>query len=343
MVKDTFPLVEVRGTSYEMGRQYGEQASDLIAGYLLLIERITGLSRDTLCANAIQFLPRMEALSPLFVQEVRGLGEGAGISFEEAVLCQVRGEGGHAWPEGCTSFALRREATADGQLLVGQNQDMPPEFSDVSVVLRVQPTDGRPRAVIYTFAGQLGYFGMNEHGVCNYANSIYDFAWQPGLAHYPLKRVCLEQRTVDQCLALFRQHKVCSAANTVLADGQGNMTSAEIRSEGVALYAGDHPNAIVHTNHHLSDDFAPLETGSLPDSFPRHKRMTELVRTHWGGITVETMQMLLADHDGDPYGICRHGGGGWHSTSGHIAEPQKGLLHIRRGHGCTGSWETYAV
>jgi len=32
-----------------------------------------------------------------------------------------------------------------------------------------------------------------------------------------------------------------------------------------------------------------------------------------------------------------------HSTSGHIAEPQRGVMHVRRGHGCLGSWETYTV
>jgi len=342
MVGHTFPLIEARGSAYAMGRQHGEQAAALIRRYLLLIERITGKPRDVLCRNAMRFLPRMRALSEAFVAEVRGLAEGAGISFEEAVLCQVRGEASAAW-EGCTAFALRGEATRDGHALVGQNQDLPPEFGDVSILLRILPDDGRPRALLYTFAGQLGYFGMNAHGVANYANSVYDYAWQPGLAHYPLKRATLEQRTVAECVALFQRHPVCSAANTVLCDGQGEILSLEIRPEGAAPYRGEHPDAIIHTNHYLSAEFRPLETGSLPDSFPRHARMSALVREHWGRITVETLQAFLADHAGDPAGICRHGAGDMHTTSGHIAEPERGLLHIRRGHGCLGSWETYAV
>ena len=92
----TFPVVTVRGTSYELGRQHGEQAAPLVARYLLWIERLTGLPRDTLCRNAMQFVPRLEALSPAFVEEVRGLADGAGISFEEAVLCQARAEAAHA-------------------------------------------------------------------------------------------------------------------------------------------------------------------------------------------------------------------------------------------------------
>ena len=40
-----------------------------------------------------------------------------------------------------------------------------PDYADAAIVLSVKPTDGRPRAVMLTFAGQLGYAGMNEHGV----------------------------------------------------------------------------------------------------------------------------------------------------------------------------------
>lgn len=343
MIHPTYPLVEVSGGAYEMGRQHGEQASELIARYLLLIERLTKRSREVLCRNAMGFLPRMEALSPRFVEEVRGLADGAGISFEEGVLCQVRAEATHAQEGGCTSFALRGEATADGKVLAGQNQDLPPEYNDISIVLRVRPTDGRPRAVIFTFAGQLGYFGMNEYGVANYANSLYDFEWRPGLAHYPIKRAILEQRTVDACVELFRKHPQCSAANTILCDGQGNIADVESRPEGIALFRGQDPDGIVHTNNYLTPEFEPFETGSLPDSFTRLRRMHALVREVWGEITVDALKTMLADHAGDPAGICRHGERGFHTTSGHIAEPEKGLLHIRRGFGCLGSWETYEV
>ena len=343
MIGQSFPLVEVRGSAHEMGRQHGEQAAELIGRYLVLIERITGKSRDLLCSNAMKFLPQMEALSSSFVEEVRGLAEGAGISFQEAVLCQVRAEASESWEGGCTAFALKGEATADGNLLVGQNQDLQPEFSNVSILLKLHPGDGRPRALIYTFAGQLGYFGMNEYGVANYANSVYDFKWRPGLAQYPLKRLCLEQRTVQDCIELFRRHPQCSAANTVLCDGEGNIADIESRPEGIALYAGEHSDAIIHTNHYLTQEFRHLETGSLPDSFSRHQRMTRLVREHWGHITVDLLQEMLSDHEGEPAGICRHGVRGMHTTSGHIAEPLKGLLHIRRGHGCLGSWHTYRV
>lgn len=342
-VAGAFPLVEVSGSSYDMGYQHGRQASDRIQAYLSWIEKMTRRPRGTLCANAMRFLPYIKALSGDYVQEISGLSAGAGISFEEAMLCQARGEAAHRWGTGCTAFALTGKATADGNPLAGQNQDLPTGFSDVAIVLRVHPNDGRPPAVIFTFAGQLGYSGMNRFGVAHFANALYNSKWRPGLPHYPLKRVMLEQRTVSEVVDLARRYRTCSAANLVLCDGQGHVGDVEIRPEGVAVFDGDNPDQRLHTNHYLTKEFAPYETGTLPDSVPRLARIRALVEQHWGKITVDTMKQILADHEGYPASICRHGAGRMDSISGYIAEPAKGLLHIRRGHGCDGSWHAYRV
>ena len=216
----TFPLIEVEGSGYEMGYQHGAQAAVLVQRYLRWIERLTGWSRDALCRNAMGFWPLMERMSPAFSEEVRGLAAGADISLEEAVLCQARAEAAQQAVGACTAFALTRSATADGTTLAGQNQDLEPEYADVALLLRVRPGDGRPRALMFTFAGQLGYSGMNEHGVAHFANALYGCTWRLGLPHYPIKRLVLEQRSVEDCVALLSRHRTCSAANLVLCDGQ---------------------------------------------------------------------------------------------------------------------------
>ena len=339
----TFPLIEVTGTSYEMGRQHGEQAAHLVHRYLQWIEELTGRPREILCANAARFLPGIEALSQPFVEEVRALAEGAGISLEEALLCQARAEASHIWEGACTAFALKGQATADGSLLIGQNQDLEPQYSDVAILLRVRPTDGRPRAMMFTFAGQLGYSGMNQYGLAHFANALYNFRWRPGLPHYPLKRVLLEQRTVAECVRLLREHRTCSAANVVLCDAQASLADVEVRPEGIALFEDDHPDQRLHANHYVTEQFASFENGTLPDSCPRLARIRALVKQAWGSITVDTLKEILADHAGEPAGICRHGARGMHSISGYIAEPARGVLHVRRGYGCSGRWQAYEV
>ena len=343
MIGQTFPLIEVSGSAYNMGYQHGRQAAGLVHKYLLWIEKLTGKAREELCQKARAFRPLIEKLSPPLLEEIQGLADGAGISFDEALLCQARGEAARVSSEGCTAFALTGSATADGAPLAGQNQDLAPEYADVAILLRVCPSDGRPRALLFTFAGQLGYSGMNEYGLAHFANALYDSPWQMGLPHYPLKRIALEQNNLASCIRILKQHPTCSAGNMVFCFGDGQIADLEIRPEGIARFTDTHPDAIIHANHYLTPEFAPCETHSLADSCPRRDRMRDLVHTHWGNITADTMKTILADHEGDPAAICRHGAADMYSISGYIAEPAKGQLHVRRGLGCTGTWTTYRV
>lgn len=343
MIGQTFPLLEVAGDAYELGYQHGAQAAPLIESYLRLTERLTGKARDLLCRNAMTLLPYMQALSPRYVTEIRGLADGAGISFAEAVLCQARAEAGRIPEGGCTAFVVTGSATVDGQTLAGQNQDLEAEYADVAILLRVKPNDGRPRALIFTFAGQLGYSGMNEHGVAHFANALYDAPWQPGLPHYPLKRVMLEQRNVAACIDLLARHRTCSAANVVLCDGEGTIADIEVRPTAIARFTDCQPDGIIHANHYLSAEFAPYETNSLADSCPRLDRMRALMQAQWGQLDVAAIKTMLADHAGEPAAICRHGAVNMHSISGYIAEPAQRILHVRRGHGCLGTWTAYEV
>ena len=344
-VGPTFPLVEVSGDSYQLGYQHGRQAGDLIGRYLVWIEKLTGMPRAELCVNAERLRPNIESLSPAFGEEVRGLADGADISLAEAWLCQVRGEASRTLEGGCTAYALTGEATANGRPLCGQNQDLQPEYSDVAIVLKVRPNDGRPRAVMFTFAGQIGYSGMNEHGVAHFANQLYNFDWRPALPHYVLKRLALEQRNVEQCVQVYAQNRTCSAGNIILCDS-GAVADVEVRPEGLAVFDDDDPDQRLHTNHYLTKEFTGFDEEAfpqLPDTADRLERIRTLVRRSWGTITVDTMKEMLTDHDGDPAAICRHGAAGLHTVSGYVAEPATGTLHIRRGHGCTGTWTAYEV
>jgi isopenicillin-N N-acyltransferase-like protein len=129
----------------------------------------------------------------------------------------------------------------------------------------------------------------------------------------------------------------------VLADGQGEIADVEIRPEGTAIYNDEHPDMRLHSNHYVAPEFAGFEDNTVPDSPARLCRMRTLVRNSWGKITVEVLKEILADHEGDPAGLCRHGATNWHTVFGYIAEPARRVLHLRRGHGCIGTWATYQV
>jgi isopenicillin-N N-acyltransferase like protein len=194
-----------------------------------------------------------------------------------------------------------------------------------------------------TFAGQLGYAGMNQHGVANFTNALDNFRWRSGMPFYPLRRMMLGQRSVDHCIDLLRRHRSCSAANFVLCDGRRNIGDVEVRPDGIKVFDGEDANCRLHTNHYLTKEFAQFEDGTLPDSPQRLARFQELVHRNWGKINPEVLKELMADHQGDPAAVCRHGAQKMQSVSGYIAEPAKGIFHVRRGQGCTGIWTQYKV
>jgi hypothetical protein len=50
------------------------------------------LSDDQLRRRVAQFQPMFERYCPHLLEEMRGLAEGAGVTFEEAMLCSIRGK-----------------------------------------------------------------------------------------------------------------------------------------------------------------------------------------------------------------------------------------------------------
>ena len=85
-----FPFIQVSGSPYEMGAQHGEKGKPQIDLFLDLL--IGNRDRAALLSRTDTFAPLFEKYVPDLGEEIRGLAEGAKISFQEALLLQIRGE-----------------------------------------------------------------------------------------------------------------------------------------------------------------------------------------------------------------------------------------------------------
>ena len=74
----------------------------------------------------------------------------------------------------------------------------------------------------------------------------------------PAQAHAFEQRDVAACLQLVEKHHMCSAANMVFCDGDDDIADVEIRPEGIALFEDDHADKRLHTNHYITERFAPF-------------------------------------------------------------------------------------
>jgi isopenicillin-N N-acyltransferase-like protein len=347
-----YPLFEARGTPRELGRQHGEQCRDRLSAFVEYLRHSLKLSRGQLHARALRFLPLFECYCPHLVEEIHGLAEGAAVPLAEALAVQVRGEMGQLTDEGCTTFVIA--ATADRRVLIGQNSDVEPELEAFAYVLRLQPSD-RPAVLMWTFGGQLGYHGLNAAGVAHFANALGGGpAWRFGLPHYPVKRLMLERRTLADVLDLLQRVPVCSSGNYVVCDGAGRIADVELTPDGPTVLEDGGAGFLVHTNHFVCAPHAgpAADAASVPDSFPRLRRMRELVADGLGRLTVEDLKRILADHDGQPTSICRHPHAGpdhpsvsarGRTVASLIAEPAAGRLHVSRGNPCRVPYTVYAL
>lgn len=346
----TYPLITAAGSPRELGRQHGEQAAAMIRAYLDCLAATLKLSHAELQARALRFRPLFERHCPRLLDEVAGLAEGARLQEAEALAVQLRGELGQIADGACTTFVIGPRGTATGEPLIGQTSDTPAELVEFGYMLHLRPSD-RPDALMWTFGGMIGYHGLNRHGVAHFANSLGGGpAWKFALAHYPLKRLILEQRTVGDVVRLMREVPVCSNGNYVLCDGEGTILDVELTSDGPLLIRDD-DGFIAHSNHYLCAPHACAANfdQSLPDSFPRLTRMQQLIRDKFGSITVDDLKSFLSDHAGHPVSICRHPHAGpdyavipctGKTVAALIAEPARGRLHVTRGNPCENPFTT---
>ena len=166
-----FPLVELTGSPRERGRQHGQAVPDRIKrGIEMYSESLlkNGVDWKHLEQRANAMVPVVEKFDPAYVEEMRGIADGAGVSFAGVMLMNARTEMVAAarkqqahqhFPDGCTAAFALPEASADGVLLHGQNWDWRAECAETGVVLRIRRDDG-PDILTFTEAGGLARSGL---------------------------------------------------------------------------------------------------------------------------------------------------------------------------------------
>jgi isopenicillin-N N-acyltransferase like protein len=353
------PVVKVHGGPYQRGLQHGRACGDLIRRYpevLLEVIRLEARWRaldakpapagpEDLLSRAMTFLPAMDAYAPHLIEEIRGIADGARLSFAEVLLVNVRAEVIGATPAEalCTSFAVGREAAADASVLSGQNLDQHPLNRDLMIMLHVEPDEG-PAVLMCSFAGLVGYPGINSEGVSFFQNALSTAAWRAdGIPHYLLKRILLEQVDVAGCVKVAGGARVCSSANYVVTDRTGALRDLELTPYRMAVIDAE-CGIIVHANHFRSPALIGDEAllSSIPDSARRQPRMEALLSERRGRISVDDLKAALSDHQGSPSSICRHEGN-VDTIASLIAEPEHGRLHVAAGNACTADYITYSL
>lgn len=342
-------FIEISGDHRELGRQYGEFARGPIQSFVAFLHEWSGAPRARVKAAVRSFLPLLHQFAPEQIPEIEGLAEGASIPLDDAVLLQLRGEVLPRLPaEGCTSFAVSPGSTRTGGALIGQTSDMDAAWGRHLLVVHAKPA-GAPSYLTWTFAGQLGYHGLNDRGLAHFANNLPVLARhrppQPGLSHYPFKKRLLGMEHRTEVERLFASYPFCSPGNYMLCTEASEIFDVEaVPGESRQPdYRGS--GYLVHTNHYLDTGWA-VEAGGPPtysDTHVRYERMSRLLAES-PPLDAVSVRKLVADHCPQAAPICRHGEVEGMSTVGAlIADPVAGELHVSEGPPCEGRWTVYRL
>src|SRR6266550_4894682 len=316
------PTIELSGSHREIGRQHGEAARaqilDSIGYYRESFKKITGLEWIEIKKNAPRWVAPIESYFPGITDEIRGIGEGAGVAFEEVLALNARGELSTHNPfadeaeEGCSSYALLPQASGDGHVYCGQNWDWRCETVGTVILVRItQP--GKPAIIMQTEAGQVGRHGANSAGIALNANGL-GTRWGKGIGvpQPVIRRKILESADMQTALRAVFDSRQSLCTNLLITHRDGFAIDLETTPDRHGwMYPTD--GLLVHTNHfiafvpeQIAATYRPFSVNSLW-RLDRLQRGLEAVRGANGADGARTaIATALRDHFGHPNSLCKH-------------------------------------
>jgi len=321
-----FPVIEMQGSHFEMGRQYGAQCKDLIRE---LSARFDGVfvpdeGRWAGARRAMgEAAAAVRAAAPELIEEVEGMAAGAELSFDDAFRMNCSAEMGQ-WrgcmekrsavsiSDECTSFAAN---TATGTL-VAWNMDWHRLLQPYMVLLKGRP-EGEPAFLAFALAGSVGRPGLSEHIAISANQLPYrptetppdsdGPTWAgPGVPYCFLSRMLLQQRSTRDALALLERTRRMVCLNYTLGDVAGDICCVETTPEAQAVLRSDE-GFVTHANSYHSPKFSGLPEAERKERDPRAHAAQALLLEGRDGLDRQAIAAAQAYHfPGQETGVCHH-------------------------------------
>jgi len=362
------PRISLTGPPRQRGRQYGEQAQARIRQSMVAYQRVfahyTDWSWAKVVRQASRYVRAIEDFAPAAIEEMRGIAEGAGVTFGDVLALNVRSEvmfasagQGRAnlstvLANECTSFAVLPEASRGGHTLVGQNWDWLLHARDTVLLVDVRRDDG-PDYVTIVEAGLLAKTGVNAAGVATCTNTLVSLLndQAPGVPYHVLLRKLLDAPSITDAVSDVITADKALSANYLLGQVDGLAIDLEVVPGGPGSVRVLMPERglLAHTNHYVSPEF--VKSGNWlamnPGTFFRLHCMGSDLEREAPDITVESLRKALSDHRNFPQGVCAHGDRRrseyerYATIASVIYDLDAREIHLAAGLPCQASYQTY--
>lgn len=320
---EPFPLIELAGGPLERGRSYGKQAKERIHRSITHYKSQAGRASfrdEDIAAIVRDYIPKVERFEPTYIEEMRGIAEGAGVPFDDVFLLNARTEviklalrpdlrERFAQSDGCTSLTVMPEASRDRRLIQAQNWDWKVETAQTCVVLRIQG-DNCPDILTFTEAGMLARSGFNSAGISVVANGLEsdrDYS-QVGVPLAFIRRKILQSDSVALAMhAVYTTPK--SASNNMIVSQAGGVSIDFECAPDETFTLKPEDGLLVHANHWLSpvalSKLKDTRIAMTPCTLYRDQRVRQILAPKIGAITVDDVKQALLDDFASPWSVCR--------------------------------------
>jgi len=349
------PLIEVSGSHHEMGRQIGEaarvQVQNSVSNAHILIEAAYNaleLTWDGAKIQARKYLPFAEERYPQYVDELRGIAEGANIPFDDIMVLNameaVTMDALHLTR--CTSLAVNDERTADGHVLAAHNEDWIPEDEGDVFIISAKPAKDPPYLAM-TYGGLLPNVGFNAYGIAQLIDSVYPSDSRIGIPRLVVARAVLASRRISGAIGRTLIPHRAAGYNHLLIHESGEIYSIEVSARKFEiLYAND--GYMVHTNHYIDPQMKQIEKTpeELLSSRVRYFRASRLLRQNEKH-SIKSLQAIQKDHVNIPNSICNHNIEGLDpldrekTINALVIDLTSREMHIAWGNPCQNTYHTY--
>ncbi len=279
-----FKYLEASGSHYEVGKQIGSHFSKEIQSSRMALRDLLNAINDIIKSNPdVFYTPFLEASQnyfPDYIDELQGIADGSGLSFQDIfssnifmevyyLYYELSGKKAVQLPDnlGCSTLAYSK----DGKLFLAHNEDLFTSFLNSMYLVKLS-VKGKPDILGLSYPGMLMGVppSMNEAGIVQSGNDISGLHIEPSVPAAFHFRSVMDAQNLDDAIA---RASIPQRAKT-MTHNIGSFTEKRIVSIEAAPEVRSQKEIsgmYVHTNHFIGDatkDIAQDEN-NFPSSYSR--------------------------------------------------------------------------
>ncbi len=315
-----FPLLEASGTPYAIGVAHGKAFASCIESAIAALPELLPVPMAAATAYALQSLPYCRRHAPELLEEVQGIADGAGLTFEQIftlnasldLQLSARQLTAPAPAPDCWAAAVREER---GATVLWTAEDSA-RWLDACVLLRLRPDGGVP-CLLWTFAGFVGRPGVNPSLSLAAAAQFADDC-APGLPYPFLCRKVLACATTEEAVQTINRYDRMAGMAYVVGDAAGDNAAVMTTARSVRVWQRGEATAFSSGRFELN----------------RMVRFTKLLPA--GDYTA-----MQRDHDQGA--LCAHDDSGLFTLTAFQCRVPNSMMRLSYGPPCTSGYIRYSL